>query len=87
VRDVTVAGAPGVVRAHTMQDASGAVVERSLAVHVADGSDLVLFTVNANEEDGCVATETVLELPPAELEVLAERIVDLVRRGPLTDRT
>jgi hypothetical protein len=87
VRDVTVAGAPGVVRAHTMRDGPGAVVERSLAIHVADGADHVLFTVNANEEGACVASETAVELRPAELESLAGRIVDLVRRGPLTDRT
>jgi hypothetical protein len=87
VRDVTVAGAPGVVRAHTMRDGSGTVVESSLAVHVADGADHVLFTVNANEEGACVATEAAVELRPAELESLAGRIVDLVRRGPLTDRT
>jgi hypothetical protein len=85
-REVTVAGAPGVVRAHTMRDGSGTVVESSLAVHVADGADHVLFTVNANEEDACVASEAALELRPAELEVLAERIVDLIRRGPLTER-
>jgi hypothetical protein len=87
IRDVTVAGAPGVVRVHTMRDGSGTVVESSLAVHVADGADHVLFSVNANEEDACVATETALELRPAELDALAERIVDLIRRGPLTDRT
>lgn len=84
VVDVTVAGAPGVVRAHAMRDGSGTVVERSLAVHVADGSDHVLFTVNANAPDACVATETALELHPDELDDLAERIIDLIRQGPLT---
>jgi hypothetical protein len=83
VEDRIVEGAPALVRGFVMTDPDGAVVESSLAVHVATGDDHVWFAVTANAPDSCQWSDTFLELTPDELAVVREAVVGLIERSPL----
>lgn len=82
LEDTEVDGYPAVLRAFTTVAGDGAVVEAEVGLLIGTGEDLSVLTLAAAAPDGCMASDLAL-LTPAELELLRDPILTLLRASPL----
>lgn len=80
---VTVAGAPAVIRGHVLVSPEGEAVEGSLVTYIADGGDLVLISIMATAPGACSHVAELSELAPAELEALRTDLIALMVGGSI----